>query len=143
MHLGLLLTISLQISINLVTKQIYNFGIVKYNLWCTYSPLVPKRDTFMLQMVQPLFCNSRSGVSSRKLDRKITHPLSHNSSKERNKYLLPTDTRPGIGITYTKKSSKYILTIFLVKCSFNDCITVLKRIFRLVVLSFLLQLRLT
>ena len=24
-----------------------------YNPWCTYSPLVPKRDTFMLLMVQP------------------------------------------------------------------------------------------
>ena len=26
----------------------YNHGIVKCNPWCTYSPLVPKRDTFML-----------------------------------------------------------------------------------------------
>ena len=33
--------------IKLVTKQIYNFGIVNYNAWCTYSPLVPKRDTFL------------------------------------------------------------------------------------------------
>ena len=29
-------------SINLVTKQIYNPGIVKCNPWSTYSPLVPK-----------------------------------------------------------------------------------------------------
>ena len=28
-------------------KQIYNFGIVNYNPWCTYSLLVPKRDTFL------------------------------------------------------------------------------------------------
>ena len=32
----------------LVTKQIYNFGIVNYNPWCTYPPLVPKQKTFML-----------------------------------------------------------------------------------------------
>ena len=39
-------------SINLVTKQIYNPGyVIKYNPWCTYSPLVPKWDTFMLLMV--------------------------------------------------------------------------------------------
>ena len=38
-------------SINLVTKQIYNIGIVKCNPWCTYSPLVPKWDTFMLLTV--------------------------------------------------------------------------------------------
>ena len=43
----------LRICINIVTKQIYNSGIVKYILWCTYSPFVPKRDTFMLKTVQP------------------------------------------------------------------------------------------
>ena len=37
--------------INLVTKQIYNPGIVKCNPCCTYSPLVPKQDTFMLLKV--------------------------------------------------------------------------------------------
>ena len=37
-------------SIKLVTKQIYNFGIVnyKYNPLCPYSPLVPKQYIFML-----------------------------------------------------------------------------------------------
>ena len=48
----------MRISINLVTKQIYNPGIVKCNPWCTYSPLVPKRDTFVIigsPMVQGLY----------------------------------------------------------------------------------------
>ena len=36
-----------------LTQKIYNSGIIKYNPWCTYSPLVPKWDTFMLEMVQP------------------------------------------------------------------------------------------
>ena len=38
-------------SINFVTKQIYNHGIVKWNPRCIYSPLVSKRDTFMLLTV--------------------------------------------------------------------------------------------
>ena len=41
----------MRIYINLVTKQIYTPGIVKCKPWCTYSPLVPKRDTFMLLKV--------------------------------------------------------------------------------------------
>ena len=49
-------------SINLVTKQTYNPGIVKCKPWCTYSPLVPKRDTFMLLTVH-LWCNLVFGNS--------------------------------------------------------------------------------
>ena len=41
----------LRTSINLVTKQIYNYGIFNGNPWCTYSPFVPKRDTFTLLLV--------------------------------------------------------------------------------------------
>ena len=38
-------------TINLVTQQMCNPRIVKCNPWYTYSPPVPKRDTFMLLMV--------------------------------------------------------------------------------------------
>ena len=33
-------------SIKLVIKEIYNFGIVNYNPWYTYYPLLPKQYTF-------------------------------------------------------------------------------------------------
>ena len=36
-------SILMRTSIKLVTKQIYNFGIVIYDPWCIYSPLVPKQ----------------------------------------------------------------------------------------------------
>ena len=61
MRLGLLLTIPnptfMKTYIKLINKQIYNFGIVYYNPWCTYSPLVPKRDTFLsrVRTVMTLF----------------------------------------------------------------------------------------
>ena len=38
-------------SINLVTKQIHNSGIVKCNPRCIYNPLVPKQDSFMFLTV--------------------------------------------------------------------------------------------
>ena len=52
---------------------IYNSGIVKYNPWCTYSPLVPKRDTFMLETVQPWFQVFLSASAGIKI--LLTNPL--------------------------------------------------------------------
>ena len=42
-------------SVNLLTKQIYNPGIVKCNPSCIYSPHVHKRDAFILLRVHLWF----------------------------------------------------------------------------------------
>ena len=44
------------ISINLETKQIYITGLLNSNTTILGAPLVPKRDIFMLETVEPLLC---------------------------------------------------------------------------------------
>ena len=54
-----------------------------YNPWCTYSPLVPKRDTFMLEMVQPCLSKSRHLIVD---NYRHGHPIpdSHSTMRVRN-----------------------------------------------------------